>query len=178
MNTLLTILNSIYFIDLDILLGATIFSPDIVKKIIAGLKAEIENAQTAEEKESLIKEIDSYVRGLKADFKQHKAELAREEKLKEKRAKRAKTMAERKAAFANFIESDLYSVACFILGFDIKQKIKSLALNSKWIKTLNPPTVDPASFSMNHFTFDIEAYKNEAGDFIPFQFGLYNSELG
>jgi hypothetical protein len=108
------------------------------------------------------------------EYFSEKATQTKEEKLAKRRAKAAA----KRAALQSFFNSDLYSVACSILGFDIKQKLKSLALNSKWIRIRNHPTVDPADFTMNFSTFDVEAYQDEKGNFVPYQLGIFSPDLG
>lgn len=147
----------------------------ILSKLIAGLKDRLSQpGLTLEEVESLTAEMRALVADSYHIRKELKAARTREDKLAARRERAAK----RKAALESFYSSDLYGMVCFILGFDLKQKIKSLVLNSKWITVRNHPTCLPEDFTMNFFTYDIEAILNDKGDFVPYQFGLYHPDLG
>jgi hypothetical protein len=176
MNTMiLTLGNFDLFIDnTTILIGMALFSPDGIREIIIGLKENLKYAESVEEFESIIKDIRAWTKELEEGVKEYKVNLSKEQKLEARRAKAAA----KKEALQQFFKSDLYGIACSILGFDIKTKLKSIAMNSKWVTITNHPTVNPAEFTMNHFTLDIEAYMDEKGNFVPYMLGIYSPNTG
>lgn len=117
---------------------------------------------------------EDFLRSVINEYNQEVAARTREQKLQARRERAAA----KKASLNKFFNSDLYGIVCAILGFDIKSKLKSLALNSKWITAPSHPTVQPEDFSMNFFTFDIECYQDNNGNFVPYQFGLYHPDHG
>jgi hypothetical protein len=166
--------------DLYTICASSIIS--LPKKSIKKLKASIKQILSEEgiSPKTIIKTYGKtfgvdFIQSIISEYFEEKASLSKEEKL----AKRQAKAAQKKAALQSFLNSDLYSVACGILGFDIKQKFKSIALNSKWLTIRNYPSVNPEEFTMsNYYTFDIEAYLDEKGNFVPYLFGLYGPDLG
>lgn len=102
-------------------------------EILKNLAKKLANATSVEEGKAIEKEIEIYKKERALALKDAKNKISFQEKREQRRAKAAA----RKAALQQFLNSDLYSVACHILGFDIKQKLKSIALNSKWITVRN-----------------------------------------
>jgi hypothetical protein len=166
-------------LEIDYLICGSTLSSGLLEKIIMGLWTEFSKTNDPAKRSEIYKEIKIRTRELEAEMTAHEKKAKAFFTLEERRAKRAAKLAEKKAALQQFFNnSDLYSTACAILGFDIKQKLKSIALNSKWVTVKNHPIKDPASFTMDFHTFDVEAYQNEAGEFIPYQFGFYSPDLG
>jgi hypothetical protein len=143
-------------------------------EMIENLLQKLKVTENPFERDAILKEITQYKKDLELNNQQAKKAYSDVER----RIARSERRRAKKEALQQFLKSDLYSMACFILGFDIKQKLKSIALYSKWITIRNHPTIDPSRFTMNHFTLDIEAYKDKSGKFIPYLLGIYNPELG
>lgn len=75
-----------------------------------------------------------FIKSVIDDYFASKAAQIIEQKLEKRRARAAA----KKEAFDKFYNDyDLYTTVCNILGFDIKFKLKSIALNSKWVTVKN-----------------------------------------
>lgn len=176
-KSLIDLLFSLF--DQNILLSMSLYSLSI-EEFIRRLKLNIKHVLSEGVKpHTILKRYSDqfgaeFIQSVIDEYFAEKAAATKEERL----AKRREKAAAKKEALQKFFKSDLYGIACSILGFDIKTKLKSIAMNSKWITIPSHPEVDPASFTMNHFTLDIEAYKDDKGNFVPYLFGIYGQELG
>lgn len=109
--------------DLEGLSRYFVQSPGILSRFIKTLTAQLDHTNLPiEKRQSIYQEIRVLSKMEEENIKELKAQETREQKI----AKIKATKAKKKAALEKFSSSDLYSLVCFILGFDLKQRIKSL----------------------------------------------------
>lgn len=160
----------------NIFLSFTLFSKflnshednSIFYTLFKNLKDQLKDKSLSiEEKRELVKELRNVVSMGTEVIKEQKEKETKEQKLAERRRKAA----EKQQKFS----SSLYDSICSILGYDLKDKIKSF--NPKWISIKSKPTISINEFQPNYFTYDLECYLDEQNSFVPYQFGIYNPDI-
>lgn len=146
----------------------------VLFNLIQNLKDLLNNPDLSlEERLEIQKEFKALSKDHKEIIKEAKAAQTKEQKI----AKIKETKAKKKAKLQQFYQSSLYRKLCNLLQYDIKDKIKYCAFNSKWLKAKDPELVNPSDFDFNFYTYDVEAFLNN-GVFQAYQFGMYHPDLG
>jgi hypothetical protein len=141
----------------------------VLNESIKGLDRNKNNSAYLNAHNKLMKE-HSIIRKLMNEFLlDGEIELSKEQKLQARKEKAQNKI--------KLYDSSLYSKICYILGYDINQKIKEAKLHNKWISKKPKTQIEINDFNPSYFTYDLECYLNEQKTFVPYQFGLYHPDI-